>query len=758
MSYAKGAGLCPPPRGGARGQRQWWFGVLRRCTFATATVALAATLLALPDRADAAPGDWTLTKTANPTTFTGAGQVITYTYVITDHSGGSGFITNIIDDKATITDCVASSDPLTATHVPASGTTTCHGTYTTTAADVTAGSVTNHAEFDGDSCSDGCNVSATASATITLQAQPSWTLTKTPNPTTYTGAGQTISYSYTLTNTGNVAISAITVSDNKVATVTCNATTLAVGANTTCSGSYQTTAADVTAGRVTNTATAHGTPAGGTLTDATASATVTNAAPPSGSITIIKSATGGNATFNFTSTIAGATSFTLTTVGGAATRVFSGVTPGSYTFTEVNLPLSWNLSGLTCVGDTGGRPTTVNLSGRSVTIGLDGGEAITCTFANAFDITGHISTTKQEIARFLDHRISLLADHEPDRNRFIRRVPGVLWGEPGPGGFGGGAGGPFTVSGSTAGLSTQFAFATSLSQIAAANSESAERDAKSGRSAMAMAGKGSRHSQDSAWYGIDPWVEAHFSETRADTGLTGTRGHFGIVYVGADYLVTPAVLVGALAQFDWLSENITNNSSKFASGHGWMAGPYVSARLLQNLFFDARAAWGTSTNQINPFGTYTDGFETDRWLAHAQFTGNWHNKNFRVTPSLGFTYVAENQHSYTDSLGFGIPAQTVALGRLSFGPEFAYRWKGSNDTVYEPQLSITGQWDLIKPDGGSIGGVPVLTDDFHARLEAGVMIHSPRGVSMRAVGSYDGLGSSRVSDFGGRLWLNFPLH
>ena len=74
-------------------------------------------------------------------------------------------------------------------------------------------------------------------------------------------------------------------------------------------------------------------------------------------------------------------------------------------------------------GAYGGAPTTVDLGSRSVSIGLDGGEAITCTFTNFFDVEQHIRQTQAVIHQFLSHRVQLLANHEPDRSRFIRRVP-----------------------------------------------------------------------------------------------------------------------------------------------------------------------------------------------------------------------------------------------------------------------------------------------------------------------------------------------
>ena len=709
---------------------------------------------------------WTLTKTPNPATYSEAGQTITYRYVLRNTGNVSISSISIADNRISGVEC-----PATTLAVGVSM--TCSGTYTTTAADVTARSVVDTATATGTPAG-GTLPNATAQATITLQAQPSWTLTKTPSPATYSAAGQIINYTYRLINTGNVAISAVSIADNRIASVNCPSTSLAVGASLTCTGRYTITAADVAAPRVQNTARATGTPTAGTLPAATAQATINRIVVTSGSITIVKSAAGGNDSFSFTSTVAGATSFALTTVGGSATRTFSNLAPGAYTFSEVNLPANWNLTSLNCTGDgSSGVPTSVNLAARSVTVGLDSGEAITCTFANTFNSTPHRTTTTTVINRFLAHRVQLLANHDPDRSQLLRRLPGSLWGDEdddpdatanastrGARGFarpGASAAGesPFTFTGGNTAISSRMSFATSTSRIAQAHTDAAAKDDLS--RLMAFAGPNAAQRRPTPVSSLDFWVEAHFSEFQADLRTLGNRGHFGVVYLGADYLVSRSVLVGALVQFDWLGEK-SRSAGTGADGRGVMAGPYISARIANNVFFDARAAWGSSWNNVNPFGLYTDGFTTDRWLAHAKLTGNWRFGNLRFTPSAAVTYVEEKQQAYTDSVGIAIPSQTVALGRFAAGPEVAYRIVASNGAIYEPHVGLKAVWDFKKPDAGVINGLIVSDDEFHVAVEAGMLVRSKNGVSVRAVVAYDGVGSNSFRDVGGQLWISVPLN
>src|SRR5204863_93086 len=87
------------------------------------------------------------------------------------------------------------------------------------------------------------------------------TIDKQSVTTSITGAGQVVPYTFLVTNTGNVTLSGITVTDPKVASIACLATTLNPGASTTCSGNHTITQAEVDAGgNFVNTAVAHSGP------------------------------------------------------------------------------------------------------------------------------------------------------------------------------------------------------------------------------------------------------------------------------------------------------------------------------------------------------------------------------------------------------------------------------------------------------------------------------------------------------------------
>ncbi|MDE2579793.1 MAG: DUF11 domain-containing protein, partial [Hyphomicrobiales bacterium] len=229
-----------------------------------------------------------LVKSTTMTGFATVGQSIPYTFQVTN--AGSATLTSpvsVTDSKIASVTCPA----LPAGGLAPGGSITCTGSYTVTQADLDAGSITNTA-----SAKSGTTVSANESHTINATQTPAMTIAKTPSPTTFTTAGTVVSYSYKVTNSGNVTLTnAVTVSDNKIASVTCPALPaggLAPGAFITCTGSYTTTQADVDAGGVTNTASARS----GATTSPTVSATATSTSGPALSMTKTPSpATAANA-------------------------------------------------------------------------------------------------------------------------------------------------------------------------------------------------------------------------------------------------------------------------------------------------------------------------------------------------------------------------------------------------------------------------------------------------------------------------------
>lgn len=347
--------------------------------------------------------------------------------------------------------------------------------------------------------------------------------------------------------------------------------------------------------------------------------------------------------------------------------------------------------------------------------------------------------TQAAIARFIDRRTDLLLSNGPDRARLMRRIRGGA-----PAGDG-----AVAITGSGDDANASVAAAASLESVRASVDNGAIRaGARSWDDAAASATRP---------LAFDVWMEAHYQ--RWSDGLDTAskhKGDFGVAYLGADYLVAPGLLVGALVQTDFMSDFSESFGSE-ASGVGWMAGPYLSMQLADAITFDARAAWGTSSNDVLPFGTYGDTFDTERWITSASLNGNWAWGALQITPTLGLAYARETQQAFVDTLGLPVPEQSSHLGRMSFTQEFSTDIGLGSGATVTPFVSGTVGWDFAKSAVRDEDGKAISRDDVRFRLEGGATLRGEGGTSIRASASYDGIGSSDYKSVGGQLWFNVPI-
>ncbi len=474
-------------------------------------------------------------------------------------------------------------------------------------------------------------------------------------------------------------------------------------------------------------------------------------------IIIRKVTVNGVGTFEYQTQGSGLQDFSLTTdaVNSPEQRTFDNLNANNspFTITEVAQE-GWTLAGISC--DAPGGQSSFNINNASVQITLAPDEAVICTYTNSKDGDDKMDDV---VKKFIKRRLDNLLTHGPDRSRILRRLDQQrqrsLKDTQ-----------PMKLSGNLSNDSTDLRFSTSLSQIrAAALAKDAEKinEAKKASGALGF-------STDSRYNGlfltpqrIDIWAEGHLSKYEDGDGGFNSEGDFKILYFGVDYAVSPMILIGALVQLDWTSENIKGQDfTGEVEGHGWMAGPYVGLKLKDWLFFDARAAWGQSDNDIiltdGIVGTRTGKFDTDRWLATAQLTGLWNYHGFRISPSVQLSYGNENQDAFKNSLGQNIGPNDISLGRLTFGPEIGYQHKLSDGTVVEPHVSIQGIWNFDSEDITLSNGLKLDDSDLRGRVEGGVIIRMPSGFAMRFAADYDGIGDEDFEAYGGQVWINVPLN
>jgi hypothetical protein len=215
------------------------------------------------------------------------------------------------------------------------------------------------------------------------------------------------------------------------------------------------------------------------------------------------------------------------------------------------------------------------------------------------------------------------------------------------------------------------------------------------------------------------------------SGSWSGNDSYTLTSFGAHGFVNPNLLVGGMVQFDY-AEDSTNN----ASGNGYMVGPYFVAQVPdQPLFLEGRLLYGQTDNDISPLDTYTDSFETERWLAQLRATGEYQVQATTLMPLLDFTYTDDSQKAYTDSLGNTIPGQTVSLKQLTAGMDFS-----TPISVSTGALELTGGLSGIysSTDGGA--AAPEF-ENWRGRTHLGLNYGMASGATLSATTFYDGIGT-----------------
>jgi hypothetical protein len=221
-----------------------------------------------------------------------------------------------------------------------------------------------------------------------------------------------------------------------------------------------------------------------------------------------------------------------------------------------------------------------------------------------------------------------------------------------------------------------------------------------------------------------------FDSTFALFERAGSDGHFSTGTIGADYLVTDALLVGAFVSVDQLTQLGLPFANEI-SGLGWLAGPYATVRLGDNLYLDMLAGGGFASNSIDTGLGAPDHFDSSRWLVNASLQGDWGNDTWRFAPRLGLSYFEETSEAYTDGNGFAIPSVTVGMGRFAAGPGLTHSATGEDGTRRDISVRLDAV-QLFMPQSTSLS----------ARAEAGIDWQTSNGLSFGASTSYSGLGSA----------------
>ena len=153
-----------------------------------------------------------IVKSASVLSFSAAGTAVTYTYVVTNTGSATLTDVTVTDDVVTESaiDCGGGSNVVAS--LAGGAIAACTASYTTTAADVTAGEITNTGTAVGTPPT-GPNLTATSTVTIPLAAIG---IVKSASISSFSAAGTAITYTYVVTNAGGAPLTDVTVTDPMV--------------------------------------------------------------------------------------------------------------------------------------------------------------------------------------------------------------------------------------------------------------------------------------------------------------------------------------------------------------------------------------------------------------------------------------------------------------------------------------------------------------------------------------------------------------
>jgi hypothetical protein len=398
--------------------------------------------------------------------------------------------------------------------------------------------------------------------------------------------------------------------------------------------------------------------------------------------------------------------------GSATARSVSLDAGDLLTFTATGASVS--LAGAPATLVDGSAATTANFKAPSAA-------AYTFGFTNAGTGVGSVrvtclsTATEAANAAFLERRKSLLNANDPDRLR-IDRAPTPIANPDKPLSS--------TVSIGEDGRAKDVGFSVSLSEITAAAQGNKKIDPGL----------------------VDFWLEGRMQSY--DAGLE-SGGNLGVLYLGTRSMLSPDIMVGAMAQLDRGVETYSDDTPEMAA-RGWMFGPYMSMKLGAGVVFDGRVAWGETENVVS-----SDAFDdslTQRRLVRGKLTGTREFGGWKVAPSVGLVYIE-------DAVRDSASSETVAAGtgKVEVLPEVSKRFALDDETYIEPRAALgafVGFDDLQALNPAVPSVVPT---DVQLKAQAGVAVGVKDGTSLQATGGVESGASTTSENWMGRLQLNVPL-
>lgn len=243
-------------------------------------------------------------------------------------------------------------------------------------------------------------------------------------------------------------------------------------------------------------------------------------------------------------------------------------------------------------------------------------------------------------------------------------------------------------------------------------------------------------------------------------GAGSTSASGGMLMAGAEYLITDNFLAGVRLSIDYMDASFDSAANSEITGYGWLAGPYISAQIAQNVFLDGFLGYGTSWNDYS--GRYdtldlSGDFTTQRIAGYLNLSGNYRSGAVLLTPMVGVSYGKEWSNAFgvdNDTVGgTSIDSQDAGLGRLTGRIEAGYLIAEQPGERCEVFMAPQVTYDMVRNGGDDID---MLLGDglWRAGVEGGLRYAKDRLGASLLVG-YDGIGTADWSAIRGQVQVNY---
>jgi outer membrane autotransporter protein len=253
------------------------------------------------------------------------------------------------------------------------------------------------------------------------------------------------------------------------------------------------------------------------------------------------------------------------------------------------------------------------------------------------------------------------------------------------------------------------------------------------------------------------WLDGSYTDIEDSQPLRAFDSDQSAFVAGLDGMGSGGILFGALFSYgtsDTRDFFVPGTSSADSSS----VGPYIGAKLTDNIVFDASFLYTWSDNSSRDATGVTADYDGENWNLNANLTGYWYAGNWRHSPSLGISYSETRDDGYVNSIAVVYPAETSRTGVLTFGTTAAYTIRLDDTRSVEPYVTVEGEWEFENSVSPAIFTGPRQdTRNFDARVEAGLEMALMANVALSLRGEVGGLARKRYRTLsgGGHLSVSF---